>query len=521
MSADLKTVRELVQTLRKATRLIEGLRLFALTYAEDKGIGLKGWLTGPKSKSTTAEKKPEQTTLDRHRIAILPFSNISPDPKEEYFADGMTEELISTLSMVSNLRVIARTSVMKYKGTNKGIGEIAQELKTGTLLEGSLRKVENRLRATVQLIDAVTEEHIWAQSYDREIKDVFAIQSDIAHNIAQALKVRLLEDEKERIKKVPTRDMEAYVLYLGGRSHEIRGGPVALDLAIKNYLEAVEKEPRYALAYAGLSRCYSSLRFRGQLSSAEALPKQKEFAKRAMELDDSVAEGHLAMASVLRNEWDWTGAEKEIKKTIELNPNLAQARNQYALLLLFMGRLEEMVSEVERALQLDPISPETSSYAGTMYLYSRDYDMAIQHLRNALEIDPGIGVAKSNLGVAYVCKGRIDEGIIEIKKADAISEGKDGAILADLAWAYSKAGNVDEARKTLAKLIKTGKQRSGVTTAIAAIYSILGERDKAFEWLERAYDEHSILPNINAEYWFDNIRSDQRFNTLLKKIGLK
>lgn len=495
--------------------------MFEVIYVEDKGIGLKGWLTGQKSKSTPIEKKPAQIALDKHRIAILPFSSISPDPKEEYFADGMTEELISTLSMVSNLRVIARTSVMKYKGTNKGIGEIGQELRTGTLLEGSVRKVENRLRATVQLIDAVTEEHLWAQSYDREIKDVFAIQSDIAHNIAQALKVHLLTDEKERIAKIPTTNMEAYVLYLKGRSNEWRRSPNALNTAIKYYQEAIEREPKYALAYAGLSRCYNDLRFIGQLSSSEAIPKQKEFARRALELDDSVAEGNLAMASALRNEWDWVGAEKEIKRAIELNPNLALARNQYSLLLLFTGRTEKMVSEVEAALQLDPISAETSSYAGTIYLYAPDYDKAIQHLRNALELDPNLVLAQSNLGVAYVFKGGVEEGIVEIQKAVASSEGKDAPVFADLAWAYSKAGNEDEARRILAKLIETGKQGSGVTTAIAAIYSILGERDKAFEWLEKAYKEHSVTPNINAEYWFDNIRMDPRFTALLKRIGLK
>ncbi len=206
---------------------------------------------------------------------------------------------------------------------------------------------------------------------------------------------------------------------------------------------------------------------------------------------------------------------------MELNPNLAQARNQYALMLLFMGRIEGMVSEVERALQLDPISPDTSAYAGTMYLYARDYDKAIQQLRNALDMDSGIGIAQSNLGVVYVCKGRLEEGIMEIQKAVAISEGKDASILADMAWAYSKAGKVGEVRETLAKLIEAGKQGSGATAAIAGIYSLLGERDMAFEWLERAYDEHSILPNINAEFWFENICIDPRFTALLKKIGLK
>ncbi len=495
--------------------------MFAIILAEDKGIGLKGWLRGPKSKSTIVEKKPEQITLDKHRIAILPFSNISPDPKEEYFADGMTEELISTLSTISNLRVIARTSVMKYKGTSKGISEIGQELKTGTLLEGSIRKVENRVRATVQLIDASTEEHLWAQSYDREIKDVFAIQSDIAHNVAQALKLRLPANEKERIEKIPTTNMEAYVLYLKGRSHQIRSSATELNTAIKYYQEAVEREPRYALAYAGLSGCYWSLRFIGQLSRAEAFPKQKEFAKRALELDDNLAEAHLTMAVVLRDEWDWAGTERETRKAIELNPNLASAHSSYSLLLLLLGRIEESVSEVERALQLDPISPATSNMAGTSYLYARNYDKAIQHLKNALELDSSIATAQENLGFAYVCKGMVEEGIVEIQKANAISEGKDAVILADLAWAYSKAGKVDEARKILDGLVTTAKQGSGATTAIAGIYSILGERDSAFDWLQRAYDDHSISVSINVEWWFDNIRMDPRFSALLEKMGLK
>jgi len=442
------------------------------------------------------------------------------DSADEYFADGMTEEIISTLSKIHGLKVISRTSVMQYKGASKSARAIGQDLKVGSALEGSVRKAGKRLRLAVQLIDTQTDENLWSESYDKELEDVFGIQRDIANRVAESLKIRLLADDRERIEKIPTENMDAYVYYWKGRFYLTEGSASALNKAIDHFSQAIKKDSKYAPAYAGLSSTYSTLWFIGQLSQEDDFSKVRQFATRALELDNSLAEPHLAMAAVRRYDWDWSGAEMEVKKAIELNPNLAQAHSQYSRHLLFVGRVDEAVLEVERALELDPLSAETSLYAGTIYLYANNYDTCIEHLRNAIEIDPNIVLAQQNLGFAHVCKGMLDQGIAEIEKAVTLSEGKTAGAKADLAYAYAKAGKVELARRILEELVQSSGQGSGAMTPIAGVYSILGEKDEALNWLQKAYDHHSIAPNIKIEFWFENIRSDPRFRALLKKMGL-
>ncbi len=296
---------------------------------------------------------------DSSRVAVLPFANISPDPKDEYFADGMTEEVISTISNISELSVISRTSVMSYKGTSKKVREIGRELEVGSVLEGSVRKAGNRMRITVQLINVRNDRHLWAQSYDTDFDDVFAVQSDIAKQVADALRVRMLPNETRRIEKRPTKSTEAHTLYLKGRYYWNERRKEGLLKAIEYFRKAIEIDPEYALAYSGMADCYSVLGDHRHIPYGEAFSKEKENALRAVQLDESSAEAHTSLASALeQNDYDSEGAEREFKKAIELNPNYATGHHWYGLLLMGRGRLDESLREALRAQALDPLSTD-------------------------------------------------------------------------------------------------------------------------------------------------------------------
>ena len=307
-------------------------------------------------------------SLDRKRIAVLPFLNISPDPNDAYFADGLTEELMVRLSSISGLKVIARTSTMRFRGTAKGVGEIGKELRAGTVLEGSVRKAANKLRVTAQLIDAGSEEHLWAQNYDRQLEDVFAIQTEVAQNVADALKTQMLGEEREHIEKKPTQDIGAYTLYLKGRYYWNERNKESLERAIKYFEEAIKRDPRFALAYSGLADSYRVLVDHGYLPPSEGSPKAKEAARKALELDETLAEAHTSLASILSLQWDWRGAEEEFAKALRSNPNYATAHHWYSIHLITLGRLDEAIKEVKIAEELDPLSPMIHTCVGALYL---------------------------------------------------------------------------------------------------------------------------------------------------------
>jgi TolB-like protein len=335
---------------------------------EERGVGLKGWLSGPGRKDSKAQLV-SPTKLRSYRVAVLPLSNISPDPQDEYFADGMTEEVISKISRIEGLEVISRTSVMQYKKTPKPVREVGRELDVGTVLEGSVRKAGSKLRISVQMIDAEKDRHLWSEDYDRTLQDVFAIQSEIAKQIAEALQVRLLPDNKKTLEKSPTSNLEAYTLYLKARANVGRQDREAFDLAIRFYEQAVAKDPKFALAYAGLARSYSGLAFHGYLPSTIAGAKARTYASKALEIDDSLAEAHRVMGGIRRNfDWDIAGAEREFRRAIELNPSFADAHGTLGILLMFMRENEAAISEAKRAIELDPLSGDTLGGAGTVYL---------------------------------------------------------------------------------------------------------------------------------------------------------
>jgi len=458
--------------------------------------------------------------LDKKRVAVLPFANMSPDPNDQYFADGMTEELITSLSCVNGLSVIARTSVMKYKGGSKGASEVAKELNAGTLVEGSVRKAGNKLRITVQMIDGQTESHVWAKNYDKQMDDIFVIQSDVAKQVADALQVRLLSTDVKKLDRVPTSNIEAYTLYLKGIHYinQAFGDPRPLKTAMLHFEEAVANDPNFAQAYAQLGYCYDQLGFFGTIPSGEAGQKSKINVEKALSIDDALPEAHCFMGRVYRNYlWDFRAAEREFDRAIELSPSYAEAIGNSALLKVFDRRFDEAVAQIKRGLELDPASGRGRGFAGTVYLYSGRYEDAIEQFSKFLEFDPGSSYAINNLGLAHIQQGMLQQGLNEVIKSSSIGRP---ASQTDLAYAYAKAGKPDELRRLLKQMLEEVTRNHELDVAIAAAYANLGDPDEAMVWLERAYQEHvGLLVSTNNDFAFDVVRGDPRFQALMKKIG--
>ncbi|HYB04221.1 MAG TPA: tetratricopeptide repeat protein, partial [Nitrososphaerales archaeon] len=473
------------------------------------------------SAKTKSQEKTGTAKLDSRRIAVLPFTNISPDPKDEFFADGMTEELISTLSRIRELKVISRTSVMRYKQTEKSLSEIASDLNVNAVLEGSVRKMGDDLRITAQLIDVQNDEHLWSEDYDRKFENVFSLQREIALRVADSLKVSILSKESKELGKKPTQNMEAYVLYLKGRAYSYQMTIESFRKAIGYWEQAIQKDPNYAQAFASMAGVYILMGTSGLLPMSETFPKAQWFTEKAMQLDPSIPDSHAARGWVLFNQWDFRGAEIEIRRAVELGPNVVDGHLDLANLFAGLGRFDDCALECNRALELDPLSDITCTMVGILLTTAHYYDEAIEVLKNAIELDPNSAIARHNLGVAYVMKGMIEEGISEIKAVLETSKEKVANWMSDLAWAYAQAGNINEVRKILADLLRMNEQGHASETEIACVYVSLGEKDKAMEWLEKAFERHSgyLAWGLNADASFDNLRSDPKFQALRKKIG--
>jgi TolB-like protein/Tfp pilus assembly protein PilF len=466
-------------------------------------------------------------SLDEKRIAVLPFANMSPDPADEYFADGMTEELIDRLAQVKSLKVIARTSVMSYKKKEKKASEIARELEVGTLVEGSVRKAGNRVRVTVQLINAGTEEHLWSSRYDKDLDDIFAVQTEIAEKVAGELKTQLLESEKRTLEKKPTEDIGAYALYLKGRYYWNKRSRDALEKAINYFREAIESDPSFALAYSGLADTYNLQVNHGYLPPVEGNPKIKEAARKAVELDGTVAEAHTSLGSILGREWDWIGAEIEFGKALRSNPSYVTAHHWYSIHLLCVGRLDEAMRELKIAEELDPLSPVIHGWAGQLYFFARQYEIALKELDKELDLDPSSGLAHYFRRDIYLVKGMFGEASAESQLwlsdlppslAATLEPSFRGLICA-------MSGRTEEAKRILRECEdKTEHERDedtdeDVMANIAIIHSKLGEKDRALEWLKRCFEARKITPfQVKFSPFFDEITSDPRFEELMKKF---
>jgi adenylate cyclase len=459
--------------------------------------------------------------LDMRRLAVLPFSSISPDPNDEYFADGMTEELTSTLSKLPELSVISRTSVMQYKSERKEVSEISKRLNVGTLLEGSVRKAGNRVRISVQLIDANEDKHMWTETYDRSFEDVFEIQSDIAQRVASALRIELLEKDRKKIRRSPTRDPEAHDLYLKGLFHMDRITAEGYLTALEYFEKAKKRDPEFALAYAEIALAYNFLGFFEIMPSKEAFAKSRQAVTRALELDESLAEAHQAMTFLLDNEWDFEGELKELQRVLEINPSVVGARYQLANHYLNSWQTERALQETEKALEFDPVSPTSMQYAATSFLYCGYPDRAMELYKKVLELDPNSSQSVGNLGLCYVKKGMFDKGVAEIKRNIEMSNVFFPPRQSDLVYALVKAGRTGEANEVIQKMLLYYEEHHIGSTAIACAYASIGDKDKAFEWLDIAYNEHAgYLQSAPTDFSFENMHSDPRFIAFLKKMKI-
>ena len=459
--------------------------------------------------------------LESRRIAALPLAILSSDRQDEYFADGLTEEIINTLSSIPGLRVIARTSVMKYKQVRKSVGEIGRELKVGTVLEGSVRKAGGRLRISIQLIDVGSEAPIWAQKYDRELEDVFKIQSDIAERVAEALKVQLLRENRKLIEEKAPEDIGAYVFYLRGRYYWSKRTKEDLEKAISYFGEAIQKDPNYALAHAGMADCYTLMGRHLYLPVKEAFEKARDYVNRALELNDNLAEAHTALAAVLMlYNWDWDLAEEQFKHAIQLNPNYANAHYLHSVLLQTTGRLQESVTAAEKAQVLDPLSPVIGMGVVQAYFFSEQYDKALDECRKYLEMNPNFVVAQDYLVHLHVRNGLFEEAVNDTRRLVDISERKAEA-RAHLSYVYAASGKTEQARKLFEALMADSKLEYSNPTIFITVYSILGDQDNAFLWAEKALEAGKIaFPSLRFSPDLKRFRTDPRYNSLLTKAEL-
>jgi TolB-like protein/Tfp pilus assembly protein PilF len=472
----------------------------------------------------------KRVETDRRRIAVLPFANMSPDPADEYFADGLTEEIISTLSRVKEVDVISRMSVMRYKKDPKPIREISNELGVGTVMEGSVRKAGNKLRITVQMVDATTDRHLWVESYDRELEDIFAIQSGIAQGVAQALKSKSLPADFARPETKSGATAEAYEFYLRGRYFWNRGTMDWFLKALEQFEAAIEKDPTYAPAYSGLADTYLLLGRNGHVTPKLAYPKAVQYASKALAIDERLAQPHVALAAIRQEyEWKWEEAEMEFRRAIEVNPSYATAHGWFALFLGHVGRIEEAIIEVNRAQELDPLSPRIHCNASEEYLFARNYDKALEAAQRALEIDPGYGGAHGYAGYAYVEKGLYDQAIAEFREAGKMQGAR--AWMGRLGHVYGVSGKKKEAIQILDELKREPSQPPpkspfippppSTSFDIGLVYLGLSELEQATHWLDKAADERTAeIIHVKCEPIYDKIRKEHGFQQVIKKVGL-
>ncbi len=453
----------------------------------------------------------------RNSIAVLPFVDLSPQRDQEYFCDGMVDELINSLTRIKDLRVVARTSAFSFKGKDIDIREIGKRLNVKAILEGSVRKAGNRMRITTQLVNVEEDFPIWSDRYDRELEDVFAIQDDIAKSIVNALKIEVLGEKEAPLVKAHTEKPEAYEAYLKGLFHYWKLSPEHIALALDYYQLALEKDPNYALAYTGIAGVWGSRGIFGIVPSREAFPKVKEAVLKALELDDTLSEVHYSLA-VFRFyfELDWGGAEIEFQRAIELNPNNANIHLIYSSFLDMMGRPDEAMAEIERALELDPLNFFAQGIYGLHMFNWNQHDDAIAHFRNTLRTEPEFPLAHEGLWVAFHQKQMDEEALAEAKKYFAVLGDRE--VAEALERGYAEAGYSGAMSLAAEKLAMRSKQTYIQPSQIARLYDHAGEKDRALEWLEKAFKEHEpALVSLNV--WPQGaVRDDPRFKALLRRL---
>jgi serine/threonine-protein kinase len=456
-------------------------------------------------------------------IAVLPLVIFSAEPEQQFFADSMTDAIITDLAKIGTLRVVSRTSVMRYKQTQKSIREIARELNVDAAVEGSVERAGDRVRIRAHLIRAAMDEHMWADAYERDLEDVLVLQNEVARSIAREIQVKLTPEEHAVLSSARRVDPEAYQLYLKGRYFWVKRTPESVKKAIGLFEQAINADPTYAQAYGGLADCYMSLGFSfdvGSLPPTEAIPKAKAAVAKALEVTESLAEVHNPLAFMKLNyDWDFPGAETEFKRALELNPGNANVHHWYAHYLIVAGRPKDSLAESNRAFDLDPLSPILSVHLGWLYYYLHDYERALNQLNKTLELDPNYGLAYWYIGLVKEQQGAFTEALAALKRGDELLK-ENLVVKADLAHALAVSGRKADAAEALRSLLTVSRTRYVNPFEIGLIYIGLGLDDKAFQWMNRAYEERSdLVVYLRVDPRLDPVRSDPRFQEMVRRMN--
>ncbi|CAN5893463.1 adenylate/guanylate cyclase domain-containing protein [soil metagenome] len=475
----------------------------------------------PAARDRPAAPEPVTAAAPTERsIAVLPFMNLSSDPENEYFSDGITEEILNALVKVSDLKVASRTSSFAFKGHQSDVREIAEKLGVATVLEGSVRKAGSRVRITGQLIGAADGYHLWSETYDRQLEDIFAIQDDIAQSIVTALKATLSGDEREKLVVPTTDNLEAYTLYLKGRFHYNKDTEAGLRTSLELYQRALQHSPDYAKAWAGIADSWMHLAD-DYVSPEKGYTAAKEAAEKALELEPELAEAHTARGKVLGwYDWEFGAGELALRRAVAANPNYAEAHWALGSLLPTTGHMKEALKEVQTARMLDPLSPVTAYWHARFLLYARRAEEAIEESRRALNLDPDFAYGLAILGRAQLLDGKVEEAVDALRRSAEV--GGSNSFQAYLACGLAATGRNEEAREILKKIAPAEGADYVRSEVLAAVYGELGEPDEAFRLLERAYDERSAgLIYLHLDPMYDSLRDDPRFGALVQKIGLQ
>jgi TolB-like protein len=452
-------------------------------------------------------------------LVVLPFANLNADPELDYFVEGITDLLITDLGKIRALKVISRTSAMQYKGAPKPLPRIAEELKVKAVVEGAVMRVGERVRVTVQLIEAATDQHLWAECYERDLRDILSLQNELAQTVAEKIHVKLTPEEKTRLGSAQRVHPEAYEAYLKGNYFLLKFIPGGPQKAIEYFQLAIEKEPSHGAAYAGLADAYGHLGFWGIVSPRKIIPEVRTAALKALEIDDTLSEAHTVLGKLkFYYELDRLAAEREFKRAIELNPNDIEASTIYALCLATMGRLDEALTEIKRAHELDPVSIPVSAIVGWHLYALGQYEGAIEQWRKTLDMEPNFALSHWFLWRVYRLKGLFEEALSEFSylsllyNREVIGAAKEG---------YAKSGYRGAMHRAAEKMAEQAKDRYVPPTHIAMLYIHADEKDRALEWLERAYEEHDPkLISVGVEPDWDNLRPSPRFQKLLRRFSL-
>ena len=494
-------------------------RIAALVAAVLAGSALISGITVHYVRGVNASKGKASPSTS---LVVLPLENLSGDKEQDYFADGMTDDLIANLAKIRSLRVISRSTAMAYKGTHKPLPQIASELNADAVVEGTVMRVGNRVRITAELVQVSTDRHLWADTYESQIGDVLTLQNRVSSAIVDEIRINLTPEDKERLAKNPSVSPEAYEEYLKGRYYWNKRSGDGFAKAIQYFENATRKDPQYALAYAGLADCYGIIgaTIYGSVPAAEAAPKAKAAAIRALQIDPSLAEAQTSLATAKFNyDWDWSGAAEGFKKAIQLDPTYATAYQRYSLYSIAMGRFDDSLEQIKKARDLEPLSISINASLGWRLYLAREYDRSIAQLRDTLEMDPSYEWAHLTLGQAYEQKGQYDLAIEQLQRAVELSHSS-SLMISALAHAYAVSGNQVRAIKLLAQLGTLSRKQYVSPFYVATVYLGLGKNELAMNWLQKAYaDRSNGLVFLKVEPELDPLRSDPRFISLLRKLN--